>query len=198
MIAATIWFTAALLYLVFWAWYVGFKGKLSPSEVENYIKDFSDRGASAQQLQNLRYFLEHDDGKEWFMVNAMTLKDPKAKSFELLDQYVRTFMSGVVKRAGHPMFISRALAANIENHNCDQADDWTIAAIIRYRSRRDSVRIFLDTLHSDHHNLKLQALDKTFAFPSAPVNVVGSPKLLVALILALLASLCPLGWMAFL
>ena len=72
MIAATIWFTAALLYLVFWAWYVGFKGKLSPSEVENYIKDFSDRGASAQQLQNLRYFLEHDDGKEWFMVNAMT------------------------------------------------------------------------------------------------------------------------------
>ena len=40
MIAATIWFTAALLYLVFWACMWALRGNYPPSEVENYIKDF--------------------------------------------------------------------------------------------------------------------------------------------------------------
>ena len=194
MVALIIWVTAVLLYLVFWAWYVGFKGKLSPSEVENYIENFSDRGASEQQLKNLRYFLESDDGKEWFMVNAMTLKHPEAKSFKLLDLYVRAFMSGLVKRAGHPIFISRALADNVENHNCEEADHWTIAAIIRYRSRRDGAYIMLDTLGSEHHDFKLKALEKTFAFPSKAVNTFVSPRVIVALLITLMAAFSHLAF----
>ena len=124
----------------------GFKGKLSVTEVDRFMQDFEGRGATQQQLENLRYFLEHDDGKEWFMVNAMTLKHPEAKSFKLLDQYVRAFMSGVDSRAGHPMFISRALAAILKIITVIEADHWTIAAIIRYRSRRDGAYIMLDTL----------------------------------------------------
>ena len=193
MSALLIWFTTALLYLVFWTWYVGFKGKLSQPEVDDFVQDFERRGATEKQLKNLRHFLEHDDGKEWFMVNAMTLKDPEAESFKLLDKYVRAFMSGVVRRASHPIFISRALASNIENHNCDRADHWTVAAIIRYRSRRDGAHIMLDTLGSEHHDFKLQALDKTFGFPSTAVKLVVSPRVMVALVMILVATFCHLG-----
>lgn len=193
MSATVLWSMAGLLYGLFWVWYVGLKGRLSQAEVDAYLQSFADRGVSQPELDNLRYFLEGDDGKEWFMVNVLSLKKPKAESAQLLNRYIRAFMPGQLKRAGHPIFTSRAVAKNIENHHCDEADNWTIAALMRYRSRRDGAEILLNTFGSDHHGLKLAALDKTFGFPAVPVMSVGSPKVIVALALALVAALLHIG-----
>lgn len=193
MSAIVIWSTAGFLYILFWVWYVGLRGRLSQAEVDSYVQRFAERGCSESELDNIRHFFEGDDGKEWFMVNALTLKNPKAKSAQLLGQYTRAFMPGLFKRAGHPLFTSRAAAANIENLHCDQADHWTVAAIVRYRSRRDGAQILLNTFGSEHHGMKLDALEKTFGFPSTPVMLIGSPKVIVALVLALIAALCHIG-----
>ena len=81
MISATgIWSAAALLYVIFWAWYMGFKGKLSEAEVEQYIQRFEEAGISGGKLTNLRNFLAKDDGREWFMINLLELKSPKRES----------------------------------------------------------------------------------------------------------------------
>ena len=42
------------------------------------------------------------------------------------------------------------------------------AAMFRYRSRRGLMEILPETLGSAHYALKLEALDKTIAFPAAP------------------------------
>lgn len=191
--ATTIWGIAALIYVLFWAWYVGLRGKLSQAEIEHYGQRFTEAGLPVAAQENLRRFLEKDDGREWFMVNVLELKSPKYDSAKLLLSYSKTFMAGMFKRAGHPYFIAVAAAKNVENLNCDHADNWTSTGIVRYRSRRDFAETLLDTFGSAHHADKLAALEKTFAFPATTTLLMGSPRVLVAMGLGLIASLSNLA-----
>ena len=84
--------------------------------------------------------------------------------------------------------IARAASGNVENVACDHADDWSVAGMIRYRSRRDLMNILPATIGSEHHGLKLESLEKTFAFPASPWFMFGGPRIVVALGIALLAS----------
>ena len=168
ILATVIWGAAALIYAFFWAWYVGLKGKLTETEVEQYMQRFEALGLTADKLANLHQFLAKDDGREWFMINLLELKSPKRESAKLLQSYSKTFMAGMYKRAGHPFFVANAKAKNIENLHCEHADNWTATGIIRYRSRRDCAETLLDTFGSEHHGDKLASLEKTLAFPATP------------------------------
>jgi hypothetical protein len=186
---STIWIAVFVLYGVFWLWYCGIRGRLSQDEVNSYMARFESKGISNDKLSNLRHFLEKDDGRECFMINLMELKSPKKESSILLKRYFKIFMSGMVKRGGHPFFIAVSAAKNIENLNCEHADNWSSSGIIRYRSRRDFAETILDTIGSDHHADKLASLEKTLAFPATTTLLIGSPRMLVATCLALLGAL---------
>ena len=191
-----IWIVVAVLYAVFWLWYSGTKGKLSQTEVESYMQQFESKGVNADNLSNLRHFLKKDDGREWFMINLLELKSPKRESSKLLQRYTKTFMAGMFRRAGHPFFVAIAAAKNIENLNCDDADNWTSTGIVRYRSRRDCAETLLDTFGSDHHADKLASLTKTLAFPATANLLMGSPRVLVAMSAALIGAMATIYVMA--
>ena len=191
-----IWIVMAGLYAVFWLWYSGTKGKLSQTEVESYMQQFESKGVNADNLANLRHFLEKDDGREWFMINLLELKSPKRESSKLLQRYTKTFMAGMFRRAGHPFFVAIAAAKNIENLNCDDADNWSSTGIVRYRSRRDCAETLLDTFGSDHHADKLASLTKTLAFPATANLLMGSPRVLVAMSAALIGAMATIYVMA--
>lgn len=191
-----IWIVMAVLYAVFWLWYSGTKGKLSQPEVESYMQQFESKGVNADNLANLRHFLEKDDGREWFMINLLELKSPKRESSKLLQRYTKTFMAGMFRRAGHPFFVAIAAAKNIENLNCDDADNWSSTGIVRYRSRRDCAETLLDTFGSDHHADKLASLTKTLAFPATANLLMGSPRVLVAMSAALIGAMATIYVMA--
>jgi len=191
-----IWIVMAVLYTVFWLWYSGTKGKLSQTEVESYMQQFESKGVNADNLSNLRHFLEKDDGREWFMINLLELKSPKRESSKLLQRYTKTFMAGMLRRAGHPFFVAIAAAKNIENLNCHEADNWTSTGIVRYRSRRDCAETLLDTFGSDHHADKLASLTKTLAFPATANVLMGSPRVLVAMSAALIGAMATIYVMA--
>ena len=191
-----IWIVMAVLYAVFWLWYSGTKGKLSQTEVESYMQQFKSRGVNTDNLANLRHFLEKDDGREWFMINLLELKSPKRESSKLLQRYTKTFMAGMLRRAGHPFFVAIAAAKNIENLNCHEADNWTSTGIVRYRSRRDCAETLLDTFGSDHHADKLASLTKTLAFPATANVLMGSPRVLVAMSAALIGAMATIYVMA--
>ena len=191
-----IWIVVAVLYGVFWLWYSGTKGKLSQTEVESYMQQFESRGVNTDNLANLRHFLEKDDGREWFMINLLELKSPKRESSKLLQRYTKTFMAGMFRRAGHPFFVAIAAAKNIENLNCDDADNWSSTGIVRYRSRRDCAETLLDTFGSDHHADKLASLTKTLAFPATANVLMGSPRVLVAMSAALIGAMATIYVMA--
>lgn len=191
-----IWIVMAVLYGVFWLWYSGTKGKLSQTEVESYMQQFESRGVNTDNLANLRHFLEKDDGREWFMINLLELKSPKRESSKLLQRYTKTFMAGMFRRAGHPFFVAIAAAKNIENLNCDDADNWSSTGIVRYRSRRDCAETLLDTFGSDHHADKLASLTKTLAFPATANLLMGSPRVIVAMSAALIGAMATIYVMA--
>ncbi|MEZ7951956.1 MAG: hypothetical protein QMC02_04500, partial [Halioglobus sp.] len=121
-------------------------------------------------------------------VNLLHLKSPKKESLEKLNTYQKIFLGSLLRKAGHPIMIARAASGNVENVACDHADDWSAAGMIRYRSRRDLMNILPATIGSEHHGLKLESLEKTFAFPASPWFMFGGPRIVVALGIALLAS----------
>lgn len=187
-----IWGTAIGFYLLFLLWYIGLNRKITPSEATSAIKLIEENSeCTDQQIANLRHFFSNDDGKDFVMVNLLELKEPKSESRAKLAQYQKIFLGSLLKRAGHPVFIARAASGNIENLACD-ADNWTAAGMIRYRSRRDLMEVLPATLGSAHHGLKLDSLERTFAYPGAPWTIMGGPKLLVPLTLALLSCIAQL------
>ena len=189
MSAVMIWIIAALAYAAFWLWYVGFQKKITPQEVETGMRIFDhDDSWTPNQIEHLRSFLLADDGKDFVMVNLLHLKSPKKESLEKLNTYQKIFLGSLLRKAGHPVMVARAASGNVENVACSHADDWSAAAMIRYRSRRDLMEILPATIGSEHHELKLGSLEKTFAFPAAPWFMFGGPKVVVALSIGLLAS----------
>ncbi len=184
-----IWTSCAIAYLLFWCWYVGFKKKITPDEVVAIRALLSDHiGHSPNRIETICDFFANDDGRDFVMVNLLELKKPYDQSRAKLSAYQKVFLGNLLKRAGHPVFVAKATAGNIESIDCD-GDHWTAAGMVRYRSRRDLLEILPATIGSDHHGLKLDALRRTFAFPSAQWMIFGGPKIVVALALALVAAL---------
>jgi hypothetical protein len=194
MNALTIWGTALLIYALFWWWYVGFRRKITPQEVEKTMGLFTNDSAwTEQQRENMRNFLANDDGKDFVMVNLLLLNRPEKESRKKLQKYQKIFLGALLRKAGHPVMIAMAASGNVENVACDQDEGWGAAGMIRYRSRRDLMEMLPATIGSEHHGLKLAALERTFAFPASPWFLFGGPKLLVPLSVALLAALIQLS-----
>jgi hypothetical protein len=190
MTTGIIWVSALAAYAVFWYWYVGFRPKITPQEVATTMRLFDGHSvATPAQLEHIRHFLVSDDGKDFVMVNLLHIKEPVAESRKMLATYQKAFMGPLLRRAGHPILMARAAAGNIENVACDHTDGWTAAGLIRYRSRRDFMEILPATVGSVHHGLKLAGLQKTFAFPASSWYVLGGPRIVVALVIALIAAL---------
>jgi len=180
---------AFALYAVFWSWYVGFGRKISADEIEAVMACLPDEQWSEKQRENVRRFFENDDGKDFVMINALHFKEPIHQSRAMFAKYGESFRGPLLRRAGHPLIMATAAASNIENVNCDAADNWTMAASVRYRSRRDFAQMAILFAGSDDHQLKLDSVEKTFAFPAAPWIVLGGPRWVVGLGLALSAAL---------
>ena len=184
-----IWGIAALLYVGFWFWYIGISRKITSDEVESTINLLQTRSNySVKQIDAIRHFFEQDDGKDFVMVNLLELKEPMQQSRKNLAAYQKVFLGNLLKRAGHPVFIARAASGNLEDIGCG-TDHWTAAGMVRYRSRRDLLEVLPATVGSEHHELKLESLVRTFAYPGAPWTLIGGPKLIVPMALALIAAL---------
>ena len=188
-----LWLIALLTYALFYCWYVGFRSRVTPAEVEETMAIFDASSIDETRKSHIRHFLSNDDGKDFVMVNLLELAKPRKESSKKLQAYQKIFLGQLLRKAGHPILIARAASGNIENVACQEFDNWTAAGMVRYRSRRDLIEILPATIGSEHHELKLSALDKTFAFPASPWFVVGGPKLLVPLLIALIAAVTQLS-----
>ncbi|ARN75230.1 hypothetical protein BST96_14565 [Oceanicoccus sagamiensis] len=184
--------SSVFLYALFWVWYVGFGRKASPELIARALQALDQHGGhwtSDTHRNHIRQLLENDDGKEFIMVNLLTFKRPRKQSYKLLNQYYQVFGKSLLKRAGHPIVVASSASGKIEFLGVPVDEEWDMAGLMRYRSRSDFAEIVIATAGSEHHDFKLQALERTIAFPASPSTLIGSPRVLVALILALLASL---------
>jgi hypothetical protein len=155
----------------------------------------------------LRAFLEADDGREFVMLNLVKaqmeqVEDPKTghmvQGFDLLKRYSQRFMPVLFRNGGHPAMVGRKVGGYIDAWNTEADPDWTIFGLMRYRSRRDMIKLVTDPAFMEGHPDKLLGTLATFSFPTQRVlSLYLSPRITVALVLALIAALGHLALLTF-
>jgi hypothetical protein len=199
-----IWVVALALYIVFRLWYDNWRGPLSPQEVNNFMNQVSDLKMSEySDPKDLRAFLEADDGKEFVMVNLVRVHTGElahphtgkpTKGIDLLREYGNSFVKVLVRHGGHPVLVMRKVGGYIDSWNTPPDPGWHVAGSMRYRSRRDMMKLALDPSVRDVHILKTAATATTFSFPSQVVlGLAIRPRVWVALLLTLSAALVHLA-----
>jgi hypothetical protein len=111
----------------------------------------------------------------------------------LIGLYMQHMIPELIKRACHPVLMGPAVYSAIDITGIEGAEQWTDAAVFRYRSRRSFMEIISDPEILGPHHFKLAALDKTIAYPIEPSLYLGDPRLLLGLILLALTALID-GW----
>ena len=199
------WPAAAALYLAFRLWYDNLRGPLMPAEVDAFMAQAAEREPTGghTDLAVLRAFLQADDGREFVMSNLLRLHTQPVPhpvtgaptpSPELLNHYVRRFIPLLLRHGGHPVMAMRKVGGYVDAWQTPADPGWHVVGSMRYRSRRDMMRLAFDPALRDAHPYKVAATAETFSFPTQVVaGVALRPRVTVALGLSLVAALVHLA-----
>jgi hypothetical protein len=182
---------AAVLYVAFLAWYDGWpRRRLSAQEVETHFAKMTAQRAPQGQLatamlERFRTFAEHDDGGEFHMVNLLRWSKADANS-QAHKRYMRAWAKVAVPRASHPIYRGKVVG-KIQGNLEDRL--WDDVALMRYRSRRDLMKIVTAEAFMRDAGQKAVAVEYTDAYPATPVLLLGSPRVLAFLVLLAVALL---------
>ena len=199
-----IWGGALALYGLFRLWYDGMARPLKPAEIDAFMARMEGRfEGTGNNPAVLRAFLEGDDGREFVMLNLVKaqldqVKDPASgqmvQGFELLKRYSKRFGPVLIRNGGHPGIIGRKVGGYVDAWNTEPDPGWTVFGLMRYRSRRDMTNLVMDPAFIDTHPEKILGTLATFSFPTQRVvSLYASPRITVALVIALVAALAHLA-----
>jgi len=195
---AKIWLFPALLYALFVFWYTDFGGPLSDEEVDDFIEVMTGNGVSPERVDYFAKFLRNDTGRQFLMVNNIDLNENPpavegapagADADTLMGLYMEHMIPELLKRACHPVLMGTAVYPVIDVTGIDGAEQWTDAALVRYRSRRSLMEIISNPDILGPHDYKLAALEKTIAYPIETRLYLSDPRLLLGLVLLALTAL---------
>ena len=201
MLFWSIWLAALALYGAFRFFYEGWRRPVSRAEIDAFMAHVGPRAdATGNDLDVLRAFLEADDGREFIMCNLVKTRDGEvtdpesgavASGQEWLRRYSDPFVRALMRRGGHPVYVGRKVGGYVDAWNAAPDPGWTLVGTMRYRSRRDMVALVMDPAFKSAHPAKLLGIDATFSFPTQRmIAFYASPRVTVALALALAAALC--------
>lgn len=199
-----IWPVALMVYVLFRLWYDNWRGPLNAKELEKFLEmAAATQMGSYTDLAVLRTFLENDDGKEFVMVNLVRVQPGEVphpmtgkptRGIELLKDYGTRFVKVLIQYGGHPVLVMRKVGGYLDSWNTHPDPGWHVVGSMRYRSRRDMMRLATDPAVKDVHVLKTAGTATTFSFPTQVVfGFALRPRSWVALVLALAAALIHLG-----
>jgi hypothetical protein len=200
MAEGIIWGTALLAYGAFRLWYDNWSGPLKPAEIDAFLAQMAGRfEATGNSPDMLRAFLAADDGREFVMLNLVKaqldpVEDPQTgqmvQGFELLKRYSKRFMPVLFRNGGHPGIVGRKVGGYVDAWNTEPDPGWTVFGLMRYRSRRDMIKLVMDPAFMAGHPDKLLGTLATFSFPTQRVlSFYVGPRVTLALVLALIAAL---------
>ena len=188
-----IWLTAAILYAFFYLWYRGLGRPLSAEEINKYDTLLA-KVVEPEMLAEWRKFLQKDDGREFFMMNLVQLRDeplpvegvPEGTTTQ---QMLRLYMSGfflreLVKRACWQVFQGIPRAGALEKWQVEPAARWSAFMLMRYRSRRDFLAIVTHPKFQAQHPFKVAAIEATYAMPTRTLLTLAPPLVMALLVVA--------------
>jgi hypothetical protein len=109
-------------------------------------------------------------------------------------RYTRPFFARMAPLATHPVVLGSAAHRAIDSWGTEGAEDWTHFGMVRYRSRRDLMKVASSpSADASIHDFKIAAIEKTIAYPIDPWFQLGDPRLLLAALFGLVALALPRG-----
>jgi hypothetical protein len=198
------WGVLTVLYVAFFGWYTSFAGPLTDDEVEHYmaLMHEHDPTADPEHVALRRAFLENDTGDDFVMLNVIDMHptplpiegvEPGMTSDEVLAKYMEYMTGALFRRACHPVLYGQAAAQALEMFGVEGMREWSVGAGMRYRSRRDMLEIATNPAFQGSHEYKIAAIRKTIAFPIDPWIQLGDPRLVLALVFAVIGL--SLSWL---
>ncbi len=192
---ARIWSVLAALYVAFFSWYTSFGGPLEPDEIDAYLAILAERSDDPKALERWKAFMQTDTGDDFVMFNAIELREtplqiegvePGETSQQVLARYTTPFMGLALRNAAHPVFLGRAASGALDLCGIEGAEQWSMGGLVRYRSRRDLMEQVERVVEIGEaiHVFKVAAMSKTIAYPLDPFFQLGDPRLVFALLLA--------------
>ncbi len=195
---ALLWLIPGLFYLLFVAWYTDLGGPLSADEIAAFTQKMRDNGGSEERLASIRDFMQADTGRQFLMVNLIDINEnppdvpgaaPGESARQLMDRYMEHMYPALLQRACHPVLMGTAIFSNMDTLGVTGADNWTMGALMRYRSRRSMMDIVTNPAFMGSHEFKLAALEKTIAYPIEMNLYYSDLRLMLALILLAVTAL---------
>ena len=196
-----LWGLPMALWLFFTIWYTDFGGPLSEEEIVSGITAMKAQGYDdSEGLKKVEEFLRSDTGRQFLMVNNIDINDQpplmpgfgsEAKANDYLDHYMEHMYSQLFRRACHPIFYGAGLGfvADLAGITGAAAEDWDVAALFRYRSRRSFLEIISHPDMRGRHEYKLAAMVKTLAYPVEPNLYVSDLRLILFLLLGFVTAM---------
>lgn len=202
-----VWLVAAALYGGFRLFYDNRRGRLTQPEIDTMLAQAEAQGAGVgDDLSIVRAFLESDDGREFVMVNLVrvpdtTVTDPdtgaQVPAAAMMQAYSKAFMKLLLRHGGHPALATRKVGGYVDSWLVGPDPGWSIVGFVRYRSRRDMMKMVLDPAFPGAHKYKPLGVAETFSFPTQPfLRAYVSPRVSVFGFLALAAALAQLAIVA--
>ena len=202
-----VWLVAAAFYGGFRLVYDNWRGRLTHEEIDTMLAQAAAQGAGeVNDLSTVRTFLEEDDGREFVMVNLVRVPDTmvthpdtgaQVSAREMMQAYSKAFMPLLLRHGGHPALATRKVGGYVDSWMVGPDPGWSIVGFMRYRSRRDMLKMVLDPAFEAAHKYKPLGVAETFSFPTQPfLRAYVSPRISVLLILALAAALAQLAILA--
>lgn len=193
-LSLTNWGVFTLLYLLFLGWHGAFEGPLSPEEIEMYtnkIQEFSPEMDPAF----LREALQKDQGNPIVMVNAIKMRDKPISiqgktvgntSEEVFNKYSYFVGGFLFRRGSYPLYVGTAAGPAASTWGIDNAEEWSSAALVRYRSLRTLLELATNAEFHDLHDFKISAIEKTIAYPTqVQLHPGGLPVLVLFILLSM-------------
>jgi hypothetical protein len=193
-----LWCVPAAFYLFFCGWYTNLSGALTADEIEHYADLLAKNGATAQRVAQMRRFMAADTGRQLIMVNIIDMahapppvegSPPNESADLLLDRYMQYMWPALLRRACHPVFAGNAVFESLDIVGIADAQQWSRAALMRYRSRRDVLDIATDPAFRGSHEFKMAAMAKTIAFPVETQIYLSDLRFLLGLALFSIVAL---------
>ncbi|MEP0707375.1 hypothetical protein [Parvibaculum sp.] len=201
-----VWAVALFATALFLGWYVNWRGALTSVEIERYLEKLkAGQPDDRNDMTTIKRFLEEDDGREFVMLNLVKVvreaPDPvtgiTTPGSALLQRYTSVFMRALFAKGGHPAISARKIGGYVDAWNTNPDPGWHIVGFMRYRSRRDMMKLVVDPRFLPAHDFKFAAMAETFSFPTRPIiRIYATPAAWVPLVFALGAAVAQIALLA--
>ncbi|MHA1110963.1 MAG: hypothetical protein ACTSRE_07650 [Promethearchaeota archaeon] len=178
-------------YILFVLWYGGWGKPLTSAEVDEYLLTIKKNAGIENEpepelLRKFRELAKSDDGKDFILVNLIKFKDtnPESEAMKANDRYSRYILPRLLKIGSHPVFAGKKTGQFITP---ESADEWDQVAMVRYRSRRDMIKMVVQASKHGGGGDKWISIQKTYVFPVKSILRFGSLRIGVFVFLTILA-----------